>query len=75
MTEKIKQAGKTANKTLHDISVLVGLAAGLAAALKVATEPMVQTGFGRQLPVWQLVAAVLGTVILGYVYTLQSKKG
>lgn len=72
--DKIKKVTETPRKWIHDVSVLAALVSGTAAALKVATEPMVKTGLG-QLPIWQIVAAVLGAVILGYVFVLQNKRG
>lgn len=75
MVKQLKEAGKTANETIHKVFVVAALASGIAAAAKLATEPMVSTGFGRELPVWQAVATVLLVLAGTYIWNLESKKG
>lgn len=72
MVKQIKEAGKRTGQTITNIYEIVVLATTTAAAIKVVTLPEVSTGAGN-LPIWQIVAAVLLAGVATKLYTLQSK--
>lgn len=69
MVDKLKTAGKVTGKTAEELATVLAIAAGIAAACKVAVEPLVSTDFGN-LPVWQAVAAIIFTLVIGYLWKL-----
>lgn len=69
MVKELKKATKTTKHNVQTAYEVLALSAAVAAAVRVAGEPRV-----NDLPVWQVVAAVVLAGVLGKVFTLLSKE-
>lgn len=72
MVDKVKAVTKDTARKIENLYEVLSLAAIIAAAVKVTSETKVFTGFG-ELPVWQVVAAVLLAGVSYRVYGLINK--
>lgn len=73
MVDKVKKVGGETIRIVENALEVIQMAAVIAAAIKVASEPMVATGF-RPLPIWQSVAAILLAWTAYKVFILQNKE-